>query len=251
MMNWFFFSLSLLSLLILSHSTSTLAQSSAAQPPVPAGPPNITKILEKAGQFTVFLRLLGTTQVGNQINNQLNNSNNGMTVFAPTDNAFSSLQAGTLNTLNDEQKDELIQFHVLPSFLSISQFLTVSNPIRTQAGDAGAGKFPLNVTTSGNQVNISTGVVNATVDNTIYTDNQLAVYQVDKVLLPLSIFGTHATAPAPAPETPKKKKAPADAASSSSDDADSSDAGNLSGHSFHATVLVMIIGVRVCAAFLL
>ncbi|KAL6979313.1 hypothetical protein U1Q18_020978 [Sarracenia purpurea var. burkii] len=202
---------------------TTLAQT-PAQPPLPAGPPNITKILEKAGQFTVFLRLLGTTQVGSQINGQLNNSNDGMTVFAPVDNAFSSLPSGTLNSLTNEQKVELVQFHVIPSFLSISQFQTVSNPVRTQAGDTRNGQFPLNVTTSGNQVNITTGIVNTTVDNAIYTDNQLAVYQVDKVLLPLSIFGTPPPAPAPSPASSKKKKSAAAARSPSSDDADSSGA---------------------------
>ncbi|KAF8403034.1 hypothetical protein HHK36_011129 [Tetracentron sinense] len=179
--------------------TTTLAQSPA---PGPAGPTNITAILEKAGQFNTLIRLLKVTQVGDQINTQLNNSNQGLTVFAPTDNAFSTLKSGTLNSLTDQQKSELVQFHVLPSFLSVPQFQTVSNPLRTQAGNTNSGQFPLNVTTSGNQVNVSTGVVDATVANTIYTDNQLAVYQVDKVLLPLSIFGP--SSPAPAPSKPEK-----------------------------------------------
>lgn len=99
---FFYFSVVLLSL---SQCTTTLAQStSPAAPPAPSGPPNITKVLEKASQFTIFLRLLETTQVGSKINGQLKNSNDGMTVFAPSDNAFSSLQAGTLNSLTDEQK---------------------------------------------------------------------------------------------------------------------------------------------------
>lgn len=193
-----------LAILLFLQCTTTIAQSPA---PAPAGPTNITKILEKAGQFTTLIRLYKITQVGDQINTQLNNSNQGLTIFAPTDNAFSSLPAGTLNSLSDQQKVSLIQFHILPTFLSTTQFQTVSNPVRTQAGDS-AGSFPLNVTTSGNSVNISTGVNEATVANTIYTDNQLAVYQVDKVLLPLSIFGTPAPAAAPvAPKATKKKKA--------------------------------------------
>ncbi|KAG1371578.1 putative DnaJ protein P58IPK [Cocos nucifera] len=179
------------------------AQPAAA--PAPPGPTNITKILEKAGQFTTFIRLLKSTQIADQINNQLNDSNSGLTVFAPTDNAFSSLASGTLNSLADQQKVALIQFHVLPSFFSMSQFQTGSNPLRTQAGDVTNGQFPLNVTTTGNTVNITTGIVNTTVSNTIYSDNQLAVYQVDQVLLPLEIFRPQA--PAPAPSEPKKKKA--------------------------------------------
>ncbi|KAF5737573.1 fasciclin-like arabinogalactan protein 11 [Tripterygium wilfordii] len=206
--------------------TTTLAQTPA---PAPAGPTNITAVLEKAGQFTTFTRLLKATQMADQINTQLNNSNQGLTIFAPTDNAFSSLKSGTLNSLTDQQKVQLVQFHVLPNIYSTSQFQTVSNPLRTQAGNSGNGEFPLNVTTSGNnQVNISTGVNTATVANTIYTDSQLAVYQVDQVLLPLDIFGVQA--PAPAPVT-ADKDLPSKAPSKSSDttnDGDTSGAMSLS-----------------------
>lgn len=103
----------------------------------------------------------------------------------------------------------------------MAQFQTVSNPLRTQAGGSGAFEFPMNIATFGNQVNISTGVTSAMVDNTIFSDGQLAVYQVDQVLLPMSIFGTKAPAPAPAPEKPKKKKAPAAAAAAEGPAADS------------------------------
>lgn len=182
----------------------TFAQSATS--PAPAGPTNITAIMEKAGQYGTLIRLLKSTQVGDQINNQLNNSNTGLTIFAPTDNAFSSLPSGTLNSLTDQQKVALIQFHILPTVISASQFQTVSNPVRTQAGDASNGRYPLNVTTMGTQVNLSTGVVDATIANTIYSDSKLAVYQVDQVLLPLEIFGPPAPAAAPAPAEAKKQK---------------------------------------------
>ncbi|OAY70202.1 fasciclin-like arabinogalactan protein 12 [Ananas comosus] len=191
--------------------TLALAQPAAAAAPAPPGPTNITGILEKAGQYQTFIRLLKSTQVANQINNELNNTQNGLTIFAPTDNAFSSLPSGTLNSLTDQQKDSLIQYHILPYFLSASQFQTVSNPLRTQAGDSSDGQYPLNVTAVGNQVNISTGLVNTTVDNTVYTDGQLAVYQVDQVLLPLGVFRP-SVPPAPSPSEQQKKKKSASAA---------------------------------------
>lgn len=226
---------------------TALAQQSQA--PAPSGPTNITQILEKAGQYTILIRLMKSTQVADQINTQLNNSNQGMTVFAPTDNAFSTLKAGTLNSLTDQQKVALIQFHVIPSFLSISQFQTVSNPLRTQAGNSNGGQFPLNITTSGNQVNITTGIVDATVANTIYTDGQLAVYQVDKVLLPLSIFASPSPAEAPAPAKSKKKAPAAAADTPSSDDAslDSSDAVSLT----RRVIGVLSLGVAVMIALCL
>lgn len=203
--------------LALSNLTQTTAQAPA---PAPAGPTNITAVLTKAGQFNTLIRLLETTQLGDQINTLLNNSNQGLTIFAPTDNAFSSLKPGMLNSLTDQQKVQLVQFHILPNFLSLSQFQTASNPLRTQAGNSNNGEFPLNVTTSGNQVNITTGVVNTTVSNSIYSDGQLAVYQVDQVLLPLEFF--HSPAPAPAPVEGKPKKKGAQAADAPGDDSENS-----------------------------
>ncbi|KAJ3693816.1 hypothetical protein LUZ60_009296 [Juncus effusus] len=238
-----FLLLSLLSLLF--YRTS--AQPAAA--PGPAGPPNITAILAKAGQFNTLIRLMKTTQVADQIDNQLNNSNSGITIFAPTDNAFTSLPSGTLNSLNDEQKVSLIQFHIVPNYMSTTQFQTASNPLRTQAGNAENGEYPLNVTSTANQVNISTGVVNATMDNSIFSDGQLAVYQVDQVLLPLKLFGPHVSAPAPAPaeEKKKKKKSTADGPSTDSDadNTDASTAGPTSDRSYMRMAIVGFISLYV------
>lgn len=200
--------------------TKTFAQIAPA-PPVRVD--NITSILEKGGQFTSFIRLLKATQVDDQLNNQLStpDSNDALTIFAPSDNAFSALRPATLNSLSDHEKLQLVQFHILPTLYSTSQFQTASNPLRTQVGDVKGGKFAINVITSGNQVNITTGVVNATVANTVFSDRRIVVYQVDQVLLPLAIFGpTPAPAPAPAklekdvPVSPKASKGEADTDSS-------------------------------------
>nr|GMD73546.1 fasciclin-like arabinogalactan protein 11 [Ipomoea batatas] len=228
--------------IVLQCCSIRLAEAQAAGP-APSGPTNITKILEKAGQFTTFMRLLKITQVSDQINNQLNNSNQGLTVFAPTDNAFSGLKAGTLNSLTDQEKVELVQFHVLSSFFSMSQFQTASNPLKTQAGDS-AGSFPLNVTTAGNQVNVSTGVVDSTVANTVYTDGQLAVYQVDKVLLPISLFGPPAPAAAPAPGKAKKKAKAADSPVSGEDASPTGSSGAVGVvDDVHGMVAAVVVGV--------
>ncbi|KAJ6761876.1 hypothetical protein OIU74_024524 [Salix koriyanagi] len=135
------------------HCANTFAQIPAAAPAqapavVVASPPaatptqaaaphgitNVTKILEKAGHFTIFIRLLRSTQEENHLFSALNDSSTGLTIFAPTDSAFSELKSGTLNTLSDGDKSELVKFHVVPTFLSTSQFQTVSNPLGTWAG---------------------------------------------------------------------------------------------------------------------
>ncbi|XP_074275917.1 fasciclin-like arabinogalactan protein 11 [Silene latifolia] len=232
--------------LLLQGIVLTLAQAQAPAPG-PAGPPNITAILTKAGQFTMFIRLLETTQEASQINTQLNNSNNGLTIFAPPDNAFTNLKSGMLNSLSDQQKVELIQFHVLPNYISLSQFQTASNPLRTQAGNSDNGQFPLNVTSAGNQVNVTTGVVNTTLSNSIYSDGQLAVYQVDQVLLPLAFFQTPAPAPAPTTAKPKKGAKSKDSSDDGSDTTvDSSSASQLMQVAFNKFAVGVVFAATVC-----
>ncbi|KAJ1414158.1 FAS1 domain [Sesbania bispinosa] len=137
-------------------------------PVVPKAPSiDIVQILRKAKRFSVLIRLLKTTQLINQLNSQLVTSGSGgLTLFAPEDSAFSKLKAGFLNSLSDRQKVELLQFHTLSSFISISNFDTLTNPVQTQAGDD-PKRLQLNVTTyGGSQVSMTTGAVNATVTGT-------------------------------------------------------------------------------------
>jgi uncharacterized surface protein with fasciclin (FAS1) repeats len=170
----------------------------------PKGPPNVTAILEKAGQYATFIRLMGSTQQDTQLNSQLNNSfGSGYTVFAPTDNAFSSLKPGTLNKLSQQEQVSLVQYHILPQFYSLDSFETASNPVRTQASGSD-GPYTLNITAdSNNQVNVSTGLVATRVGTALRDTKPLAVYSVDKVLLPNDLFGVKP--PSSAPPAPNKK----------------------------------------------
>ncbi|GLJ37871.1 hypothetical protein SUGI_0770430 [Cryptomeria japonica] len=152
---------------------------------------NITDVLHKGGQFTTFRSLLMRTQVGNLLQIELNIVQGGLTIFAPTDNAFQRLKPGTLNYLTDHQKVALLLYHVLPSYYSLSQFQMLKNPQRTRASvnDLNGGYFNLDVRSSGvNQVNISTGLVDTPISNSFYSRSPLAIYQVDQVLLPADIF---------------------------------------------------------------
>ncbi|CAN1249594.1 Fasciclin-like arabinogalactan protein 11 [Linum perenne] len=215
--------LSISLLIILLNVPKTLSQSPASAPAAAQvaeipGPLDVVKILEKAGRFTVFLRLLRSTQENTELYQQLNETHNSATVFAPSDGAFSGLKAGTLNSLSDGDKSELVKFHIVPFAIASTQFQTVSNPIRTQAGSG--NRLSMNITTdvTGSSVNISTGIVNTTISGTVYADSRLSIYQVDKVLLPLDIFTPKPPPPAPAPapalEKPTKKGGDAAAAES-------------------------------------
>ncbi|CAL4894850.1 unnamed protein product [Urochloa decumbens] len=198
--------------LLLAAAVMALAlPSSLCQAPGPAaaptskGPPNVTAILEKGGQYATLIRLMKSTQQDTQLNSQLNNSfGSGYTVFAPTDNAFSSLKPGTLNKLTQQDQVSLIQYHILPQFYSLDSFETASNPVRTQASGSD-GPYTLNITADSNsQVNVSTGLVATRVGTALRDTMPIAVYSVDKVLLPNDLFGVKP--PASSPPAPKGKK---------------------------------------------
>ncbi|KAI9119499.1 hypothetical protein K1719_009375 [Acacia pycnantha] len=69
------------------------------------------------------------------------------------------------NHLTDEEKVQLILYHVTPKYYSLSDLLTVSNLVSTQAFDSDES-WGLNFAEQGNQVNVSTGVVE-TVNNAL------------------------------------------------------------------------------------
>ncbi|KAG5597187.1 hypothetical protein H5410_038419 [Solanum commersonii] len=183
----------------------TQAQSPTAPAPAPAGPIDIFAILKKEGQYNTFIKFLNESQVGNQINNQVNNSNQGMTVLAPSDNAFNNLPSGTLNQLNDQQKVQLILNHVIPKFYTFDDLQTVSNPVRTQATGPKGEPFGLNFTGNNNQVNVSSGSVVTNIYNAIRKDPPLAVYQLDKVLVPSEFTDPKAPSSNDAPAPAKAK----------------------------------------------
>ncbi|KAK6942826.1 FAS1 domain [Dillenia turbinata] len=238
-----------LAILISLHFSNTSAQT-AAPGPAPSGPTDITAILGKAGQYTTLIRLLKSTEIADRINSALNKGNQGITIMAPTDAAFSNLKPGTLNSLTDQQKVQLVQFHVIPSFLTVQQFQTLSNPVRTEAGGSD-WQFPLNVTTSGSEVNITTGLTNATLGNTVYTDKtQLAVYQMDQVLLPLDVFMPRPPPPAPAPSKSKKAAASAKAPSGTSEETSVKSSG-IKSLIVHKSTMLLYFGVALLAATLL
>ncbi|XP_028807861.1 fasciclin-like arabinogalactan protein 13 [Neltuma alba] len=189
------------------------AEAQSAPAPAPAGPLNLTAILDKGGQYATLIRLLKDTQQMQQLQSQLNSTSEGFTVFAPTDNAFRNLKSGAINDLTDQEKVQLILYHVTPKYYSLNDLLTVSNPVRTQASGS-KGSWGLNFAGQGNQVNVSTGVVETAINNALRQSFPLAVYQVDSVLLPEELFGVKSGAPA---ASPKASKSPATKSESSDD----------------------------------
>lgn len=180
-----------------------MAATAADIAPGPSPPPpelNLTSILENGGQYTTLLRLLNATRINEQIASQLKNSYDGLTFFAPNDSAFTKLRAGTLNALTDQEQIQLLLYHVLPRYYSLTTFQTASNPLHTEASGPG-GMYSVNVSTSTTSplVNVSTGVVDVPISSTLFAHFPFAVYSIDDVLQPPQMFGSSHKASAPAP----------------------------------------------------
>lgn len=204
-MNFMVFSTVLLCLC----SSSAYAQSTAHPPslsptPAPAPAPeyvNLTDLLTVAGPFHTFLSYLQSTKVIETFQNQANNTEEGITIFVPKDTAFSSLKKPSLSNLTQDQLKSLLLFHGLPHYYSLADFknLSQSSPVPTFAG----GQYSLNFTDVSGTAHISSGWTDTKVSSSVHSTDPVAIYQVDKVLLPEAIFGTDippAAAPAPSPE---------------------------------------------------
>ncbi|KAI3930799.1 hypothetical protein MKX01_037245 [Papaver californicum] len=156
--------------------------------PAPAPAPdyvNLTDLLTVAGPFHTFLNYLEQTKVIETCQNQANNTD--------------IKKSASLSNLTADQLKSLILFHALPHYYSLHDFksLSESGPVTTFAG----GQYMLNFTDLGGTVHMSSGWI--------------AIYQVDSVLLPETLFGpppppspTPAPSPAPTPDVAPAADAP-------------------------------------------
>ncbi|KAE9586266.1 hypothetical protein Lal_00000960 [Lupinus albus] len=218
-------------LLLAPQTQATQAQ------PAASGTANLTATLELGGQYTTFIRLLNETQQIIQIQSQLNTTTQGFTVFAPTDNAFQTLTSGAINGLTVDQKVKLILYHITPKYYTLTDLLTVSNPVSTEAS------WGLNFTGHGNQVNVSTGVVETALNNAVREQFPLAVYEVDKVLLPLELFGAKSPKSAPSPKSSKTSPAEIPSPAATEADAAQSPSHSKNGAAGMNVGLGMVIGL--------
>jgi uncharacterized surface protein with fasciclin (FAS1) repeats len=177
---------------------------SSAPAPAPAPPyVSLTDLLSVAGPFHTFLSYLESTKVVDTFQNQANNTDEGITIFVPKDDAFKNLKKASLSNLTQDQLKQLILFHALPHYYSLSDFKNLSqvSPVSTFAG---AGGYALNFTDTSGTVHLDSGWSKTKVSSSVHSTDPVAIYQVDKVLLPEAIFGTNippTPAPAPAPDT--------------------------------------------------
>ncbi|KAH7533439.1 fasciclin-like arabinogalactan protein 7 [Ziziphus jujuba] len=207
------------STLLLLFSSSAFAQTASppsASPtltptPAPAPAPeyvNLTYLLSVAGPFNTFLKYAQSTKVIETLQNQANNTDQGVTIFVPKDDAFKSLKKPSLSNLTNDQLKSLLLFHALPQYYSLAEFTNLTaNSQTTMAG----GQYTLNFTDKSGTVHVETGWATTKVSSSVHSTDPVAIYQVDKVLLPEAIFGTDippTAAPAPSPDLAPAADAP-------------------------------------------
>ncbi|KAJ7519597.1 hypothetical protein O6H91_20G045400 [Diphasiastrum complanatum] len=164
-----------------------------------AGQVDLISVLEKAGKFNTLVTLLKNSGVGTALASK--ETGPGLTVLAPSDDAFNALPNGAMAKLTDVQKATMLKFHVLSSYFPLGSLQTVSNPaLPTEASGSSGGKYTQNISSVKGVVIIDTGVSKAQITNTLYDQPPVSVFAIDNVLLPPELFAASpGGAPGPSP----------------------------------------------------
>jgi uncharacterized surface protein with fasciclin (FAS1) repeats len=145
---------------------------------LPAQAANIVEVADGAGTFKTLLAAATAAGLADTLA-----TSGPLTVFAPTDEAFAALPAGTVETLlKPENKDQLVavlSYHVLGRKLTSDQL--PGNAIHVKTLKSG-GDRTLRVEKSASGVTIDGANV---VSADIAADNGV-IHVIDKVLLPSS-----------------------------------------------------------------
>ncbi|KAL9245301.1 hypothetical protein vseg_018967 [Gypsophila vaccaria] len=175
-----------------------------------SGDVNVTGVLDKAGCKT-FAALLASSGVLKAYEDQIR-SEDGITIFAPNDEAFKAKNVPDLSKLSNADAVALLQFHALASYAPIGTLKSTKGDLKTLAP---AGKYGLSTSTAGDSVTLHTGVDSSRIATTLLDATPVAIYSVDSVLLPVALFGM-SPSPAPAPESDAPTLAPVPAPTSDS-----------------------------------
>ncbi|KAL3643069.1 hypothetical protein CASFOL_013884 [Castilleja foliolosa] len=232
---------------------SGILPSSEAEAPAPApSQRNISALMSAHGCKVFAETLLANPDAKDTYES---NVESGLTIFCPGDDAMKGFMPKFKN-LTASGKQSLLEYHGIPIYESMSG-LKSSNGLTNSLATDGSRKFDFTVQNDGADVTIMTKIVTATIVNTLIDEQPLAIYELNKVLMPTELFkGALAPAPAPSPDAespkpskkkkPKSPKAPAAPSDSPADapdgdvadqTADSNGAAGIDGGRFVAIVL--------------
>ncbi|XP_058219045.1 fasciclin-like arabinogalactan protein 1 [Rhododendron vialii] len=233
-----------------------LASSDAAAPTPGPSQMNLTSIMSAHGCKVFAETLLGSDAEKTYDDN----IDGGLTVFCPGDDAFKNFLPKYKN-LTASGKQDLLEFHAAPVYQSMAMLKSNNGLMNTLATD-GANKYDFTVQNDGEVVTLKTKLVTAKITGTVIDEQPVAIFSIDKVLLPRELFKGLAPTPAPAPapdtvaDAPKPAKkgkhlsppaadSPADSPDGDAADqtADSSGAVRFNGPRFIAVGLGLCLGL--------
>ncbi|KAJ4845445.1 hypothetical protein Tsubulata_026312, partial [Turnera subulata] len=151
---------------------------------------NITKALVDGHNFNVAASMLAASGVVDEF--EADEGGAGITLFVPTDTAFADLPPTVnLQSLPADKKAVVLKFHVLHSYYPLGSLESIVNPVQPTLAteDMGAGSYTLNISRVNGSVAINSGIVQASVTQTMFDQNPVAIFGVSRVLLPTEIFG--------------------------------------------------------------
>ncbi|XP_074330007.1 fasciclin-like arabinogalactan protein 4 [Apium graveolens] len=160
---------------------------SESQPPLGL---NITKALIDGHDFNVAASLLEASGVSDQLESDEKGA--GITLFIPTDDSFADLLPTVkIQSLTADKKAVLLKYHVLHSYYTLGSLELIVNPAQpTLATElATAGDYTLNISRVNGSVAINSGLIQASVTQTVFDEKPIAIFGINSVLLPKEIFG--------------------------------------------------------------
>ncbi|KAL4571051.1 hypothetical protein LXL04_017801 [Taraxacum kok-saghyz] len=163
---------------------------------------NISKALIDGHNFNVAASMLAASGVVQEFESDEGGA--GITLFVPTDDAFSDLPpSANFQSLPADKKADVLRFHVLHSYYPLGSLQSIVNPVQPTLAteDKGAGSFTLNISRVNGSVAINTGIIQASVTQTVFDQNPVAIFGISRVLLPKEIFGKNAVLEKPPPIT--------------------------------------------------
>ncbi|KAL3625878.1 hypothetical protein CASFOL_030407 [Castilleja foliolosa] len=153
---------------------------------------NITKELIDGHNFNVVASMLAASGVVSEF--EAAQGGAGITLFVPTDGAFSDLPSSLgFQSLAADKKALVLKYHVIHSYYPLGTLESIVNPIYpTLATEQNgvAGKFTVNISRVNGSVAIDTGVVLASITQTVFDMNPVSIFGVSRVLLPREYFGS-------------------------------------------------------------
>ncbi|WP_299347618.1 fasciclin domain-containing protein [uncultured Maritalea sp.] len=153
---------------------AALAMSVIAAPAAYAG--NIVETAQEAGIFNTLIAAASAAGLAGALSDGEN-----LTVFAPTDEAFAALPAGTVETLlkpeNKQQLIDILSYHVLPTKITSAELPAGTNDVATLKK---GGDETVTVSVMGGKVMVDGATV---ISADVMADNGV-IHVIDKVILP-------------------------------------------------------------------